>query len=54
MAERLAILGGKPAVEGRVAPEWPQFDKSEREAVLEALESRKWNQGAKVEAFARP
>jgi dTDP-4-amino-4,6-dideoxygalactose transaminase len=51
MAEELAILGGKRAVEGRVAPDWPQFDQTEREAVLEALESRKWNQGKKVEAF---
>lgn len=51
MAEELAILGGKLTVEGRVAPDWPQFDQTEREAVLEALESRQWNPGAKVEAF---
>ncbi len=51
MPEKLAILGGEPTIDGRVAPEWPQFDQAERQAVLEALESRKWNQGAKVEAF---
>jgi dTDP-4-amino-4,6-dideoxygalactose transaminase len=51
MAEELAILGGKRTVEGRVAPDWPQYDQTEREAVLEALESRKWNQGERVEAF---
>lgn len=56
MAEKLAVLGGKPAVEGPVAPDWPQYDQAEREAVLEVLQSRKWNPGGKVaaleEAFA--
>jgi len=38
---KLALLGG-PAAVTRQAPAWPYFDDSDREALLEVLESRVW------------
>jgi dTDP-4-amino-4,6-dideoxygalactose transaminase len=40
-AERLALLGGTPAVT-RPAPTWPEFGDRERRALMEVLESGVW------------
>jgi len=47
MPEKLALLGGKPAVEGPVAPQWPYYDQEERDVLMEVLESRSWYNGPK-------
>ena len=49
---QLAITGGTP-VRTAPYPRWPQWDSSEREQLLEALESGKWwaTEGSKVPAF---
>jgi dTDP-4-amino-4,6-dideoxygalactose transaminase len=39
--EKLAILGGQP-VKTTPFPAWPQYDDSEKQALLEVLESRVW------------
>lgn len=39
--EKLALLGGKP-MKADPFPAWPQYDDSERRALMEVLESRVW------------
>lgn len=39
--EKLALLGGKPT-KADLFPAWPQYDDSERRALMEVLESRVW------------
>ncbi len=51
MADKLALLGGEPVVEGAVAEPWPQHDGAEQGALMEVLESGAWNYGAKCQAF---
>jgi dTDP-4-amino-4,6-dideoxygalactose transaminase len=43
---RPAILGGTPLREGKSWPRWPQWDESEREALLGVLESGRWSSSA--------
>ena len=37
----LALLGGKRA-KIKPFPQWPQYDETERQALMEVLESRVW------------
>ena len=39
--QKLAILGGEP-VKDTPFPEWPVYDESERQALMEVLDSRVW------------
>jgi len=52
--EKLAILGGEPT-KTTPFPVWPQFDESERESLLEVLDSRIWwrTPGTKTLEFER-
>ncbi len=50
--EKLAIHGGVPVRgSGKAWPRWPVWDERERCALLEVLESGKWNYGERVHAF---
>ena len=51
-SEKLAIQGGVP-VRGpeKRWPEWPIFDESEKQALLDVLESREWFYGSRVKRF---
>ena len=51
MADKLALMGGRPVVEGPVAEPWPHYDETEAEALMEVLESRVWNYGPKCQEF---
>lgn len=52
--EKLALLGGEP-VKKTPFPAWPQYDESERQALMEVLESRVWwrTPGTKTLQFER-
>ena len=52
--EQLGINGGAP-VRTAPFPAWPEFDDTERQLVLEVLDSRQWwaTQGTKVKEFER-
>ncbi len=39
--QKLALLGGEP-VKGTSFPDWPVYDESERQALMEVLDSRVW------------
>ena len=39
--QKLALLGGEP-VKGTPFPDWPVYDESERQALMEVLDSRVW------------
>ena len=54
MSENLAIHGGKP-VKSSPFPDWPQYDESEKEALLEVLDSGVWwrTPGTKTLQFER-
>lgn len=41
MKEKLALLGGKPA-KTTPTPDWPYYDETEKQALLQVLESRVW------------
>jgi dTDP-4-amino-4,6-dideoxygalactose transaminase len=53
---KLAIAGGEP-VRTKPWPEWPQYDETDEQALLEVLRSRRWYNAEKgrefAEAFAR-
>ncbi|MBN1294620.1 MAG: DegT/DnrJ/EryC1/StrS family aminotransferase [Candidatus Latescibacteria bacterium] len=49
---KLALLGGK-AIRSKPLVDWPVWDKSEEEALLDVLHSGKWWFGEKVEEFER-
>ena len=50
----LALHGGTPVRDNTKAwPAWPMHDESEREALLEVLESGNWFFGEKVKAFEK-
>ncbi len=51
MSSQLALLGGKPVIEGPVAVPWPQYDEEEAAAIMEVLESGNWNRGSKCQEF---
>lgn len=48
----LALLGGTQT-KGKAFPHWPQYDETERELLLEVLDSRKWwrTEGTKTRQF---
>ena len=48
--EKLAIAGGRPVTESKPAP-WPVIGDSEKENLLQVLESGKWWYGEKVRRF---
>lgn len=50
----LALSGGKPT-KSKPFPVWPQYDDTERDLLLEVLESRKWwrTEGTKTAQFER-
>ncbi len=53
---KLAIHGGPRAAEKLEVPQWPMLDKRDKQALLEALESRRWCRiypGSRVEEFER-
>ena len=50
MAEKLALLGGTP-VRQEPFPGWAVFDETERNALIDVLESGQWNVGEKVTEF---
>lgn len=52
MAEKLAFVGGTP-VRRKPFPGWPVFGETERQALLEVLDSGHWNEGEKVAEFER-
>ena len=47
----LALLGGEAEVEETVNISWPMYDATEREALVEVLESRSWYNAAKCREF---
>ena len=40
MADKLALFGGKPVLEGSVAEPWPQYDEAEQDALMEGEAGR--------------
>ena len=52
--EKLGINGGTP-VRTAPFPLWPDFDDTERQLIIEVLDSRQWwaTQGTKVKEFER-
>ncbi|MEA3345819.1 MAG: DegT/DnrJ/EryC1/StrS family aminotransferase [Chloroflexota bacterium] len=53
---KLAINGGPKAAEKLEVPQWPMLDDEDKEAILEALESRRWCRiypGSRVEEFEK-
>jgi dTDP-4-amino-4,6-dideoxygalactose transaminase len=51
MAE-LALLGGQPEVNEKIGSHlWPMYEASEKEALMDVLESRSWYYGEKCRAF---
>ncbi|RPI18673.1 MAG: DegT/DnrJ/EryC1/StrS family aminotransferase [Acidobacteria bacterium] len=51
---KLALFGGTP-VRGHEKrwPEWPQFDETDKQALLGVLESRRWWDGERVQIFQK-
>ena len=47
----LALLGGEAEVKEKVTIPWPMYDATEKEALVEVLESRSWNNAAKCREF---
>jgi perosamine synthetase len=51
-ADEPALLGG-PAVRQAPFPSWPLSDETERDALVQVLQSGHWNRGDRVDAFER-
>lgn len=53
-SSKLALHGGKPVRDtSKTWPEWPIHDETEREALLQVLESGKWLFGERVKTFEK-